>query len=527
MPEYSLRVKLAVQLNCAIGNLNRPLNPGGDAKRRRRAGFVPTPPRWCMHISGEWICRTHWSLNDKTTTQSRCFDLKQARFAAVLHAPPYAYGTMEEHWRRTSWLTKRNVNSTLRSSTFRMSLVNYGTKLILKLHQDHIGGSCSTCKEKDRGRPEPITNVWSSIGAGAGLHGRFRRWLAWLSLAAFLTVVAISYTLGMDICAVHDSAPLTVEEKKLLKDLSGPVQKRRTTGTVGAQRVATLVTTYYQLPSKRRPCVYHTWMENFFPKLNTPIHLFTDNRSLRGFPGFSRVLLKRERRFPGLFLVEPLEINSTTTAHSLGSLLAAQQHRDPELRRGHNYHLYLVWLIKAEILSLAVSSNVFQTEWFIYCDSGSLRSSHSFHHWPSPERLGHLDKKRVLVELVSPMPQRFTSASSHATKSWLSQGPKNCSLIYKDHVAGGFIGVNSLHGTAEVLFSRVLETAKFLAGKGHLIVKDQVTYNTLFFLYPELFTGVPAPRNALGGPQWFYMYPWLASETERGNIPLLQPVVRN
>lgn len=275
----------------------------------------------------------------------------------------------------------------------------------------------------------------------------------------------------------------------------------------------TLVTGYYAIPSKHPPTVYFKWMSFFLYKIKTPIALYTNCASIKNQPAFVNILRQREKLFPGRLHADIIELEQTPLSRQFGPLLKKQEARDRERGVGHNYLLYLVWLMKTEALMQATRDNVYCSEWFMWVDIGVFRAPTALSSWPSVERLKTVPNKRILLELIIGIPgvESLKAFDNSTSIEAFLNGKRH--ILYKDHLAGGFIGFNIREGAHRTFYQHLTTTYTLLASYNFMIVKDQAVFHALLLMHPELFALVSSRWDC--GDGWFYMVPWLADPKEQ------------
>eukprot|EP00117_Sycon_ciliatum_P017689 scpid68408/ scgid16590/ len=282
------------------------------------------------------------------------------------------------------------------------------------------------------------------------------------------------------------------------------------------KHAVTLVTGYYRMRSKHSVDSYMEWVKLFLLRLHTPTVVYTNCQTVRGAPQIGEILRERQRLIPQRTHVRFLDLEHTDFARQFGPVFHTQESKDPELGVGHNYWLYLVWLLKMESLMDAVRADVFCSRWFVWSDIGALRSAnHKYKNWPAVSRLDTVPQDRVLMGVISGFASGDQSKWADAptdSSQWLRSGRHN--LIDADHIIGTFIAFSMESNIHYEFYARLRETYKRLAAANHLIVKDQTVYNALFLLHRDLFALVPS-RGASGDDQWRYVQHWLASADER------------
>lgn len=150
---------------------------------------------------------------------------------------------------------------------------------------------------------------------------------------------------------------------------------------LSATHKVTLVTAFFDLGSrsKHKPTEYTQWIGNFFPKVATPMVVFTSE---------SLVSNLRELRgsLPAVFDAYSSVWDLPPAAHYHAALMD-QVSLDPE--KGMHYpELYAIWSSKVWFMMAAAAHNPFSSQYFVWVDAGVFRGR-SFPHWPS---VGKLDR---------------------------------------------------------------------------------------------------------------------------------------
>ena len=120
----------------------------------------------------------------------------------------------------------------------------------------------------------------------------------------------------------------------------------------------TIVTAFYLMKSKFHPEKYKQWISNFI-KLNMNCVLFTNEHTKK----WMQTWMNMEKVH-----VELLEMEDFITSKYNWE---EQYKMDDE--KYHTRELYRIWHEKINFLKLASEKNPYQTEWFLWCDMGSLR----------------------------------------------------------------------------------------------------------------------------------------------------------
>ncbi len=250
--------------------------------------------------------------------------------------------------------------------------------------------------------------------------------------------------------------------------------------------MATIVTAYYQIPSKASPAIYHSWLKNMLKTIVTPMVIFGDDTSLP--------ILKEARGIlPAVFIRLPLNEFYMTRFQTYW---IKDYQRDHERNVGHNPYLYMIWNEKPKFVQRAIDLNPFKTEWFVWCDIGCFRDSTTvtkYAHFPNTSKL---DSTQFYLLNLNP----FTDHERTIQPNGLPP-----SFQYLDRVGGGLlVGTRFSWTKFNQYYDEIL--AKFMA-LDRFCGKDQSIMATLAIMHPELVTLVSPAKD--GDNPWFYLQRWL------------------
>jgi hypothetical protein len=256
----------------------------------------------------------------------------------------------------------------------------------------------------------------------------------------------------------------------------------------------TLVTAYFEVPSKHSRADYHRWMGNSL-SLDACMVVHMDVSSPLHVP--SRGLAPTLWKLTRLDRVA-LRLNRTL------QFWEAQHAKDPEAWIHRGYHLYWVWALKGLLLQDAAQQNPFSSQYFFWMDVGCMRDAQhngkSLRLVPPPV---HRCPHAVFFAMVAPFTQQELLRSSR-------EGPS----IVADRLSGAIWG-----GTADAVasFGTVYwKTFDRLASEGYFVGKDQDIMNTACVEHPGLCMGVRSSLQARG--EWFFMLPFLLREASQAVV---------
>jgi hypothetical protein len=259
----------------------------------------------------------------------------------------------------------------------------------------------------------------------------------------------------------------------------------------------TLVTSYFQVPSKHSVEEYRAWINNTL-SLRACFVIFTETPLKSLFLG----LTEGREAYTDLSTVDLKK-----EAARLNRSLAFWEHQysavmDQEWAIHKGFELYWVWTLKSFFVRDAVEKNVFQSNYFFWIDIGYLRDSRfngrALMGVPAQvKRAPH----SVFMLVVVP----FSAAEIE-----LDQGGHAKHHLSSDHLVGGCWGgearaVLRFHEAYKATFSRI-------ADEGRFVGKDQTVFNTICVQTKDLCTLI---QPGIFDP-WFDMVPFLLDDTGKG-----------
>lgn len=151
---------------------------------------------------------------------------------------------------------------------------------------------------------------------------------------------------------------------------------------------ATFVTCFYEFKSKHSVDEYRKWMKDTLVAIRSPIIVFTESK-------WEPYILECRKGLPTHVIIRPLSmLHSYATFQRHGE---QQRQLDPE-RDIHNLNLYVVWNEKMKFMQEAYSMDLYQTQWYVWCDIGYFRSPESnMRSWPTSSKLCLLPKDKITM----------------------------------------------------------------------------------------------------------------------------------
>jgi hypothetical protein len=256
----------------------------------------------------------------------------------------------------------------------------------------------------------------------------------------------------------------------------------------------TIVTAFYLMKSKYNTDVYKEWISNFL-KLNMNCVLITNDRTKKWMDEW--VDLKNIH----VFLFEMEEF--------ITSKYDWKKQYDIDNEKNHTRELYMIWNEKINILKLAIEKNPYHTDWFLWCDMGSLRQSGIFES-------EDFTKSITLCELEQDKSYffRLYDRKFHNPYFITNLDKYLCKQTELNMIQGGFILTNLK--TYKELHREYYELLDKLYQKNLFIGKDQHCYLSL--VLQSIITRVIEIRTHQYienfDDVWFFVYPFILGKSK-------------
>lgn len=255
--------------------------------------------------------------------------------------------------------------------------------------------------------------------------------------------------------------------------------------------MATIVSSYYRIPSKFPSEQYLSWIDNFL-KLTAPRIIFTNQET---FP-----LLKA--KIPSSVencLLVCYELEEFFTSQLIDeSGWTIQSLQDTE--SSHSIPLYKIWNEKSRMLQMGVQMNPFATDYFIWCDIGCFRDANAFKRNPDLfdfPRINNLPQDRILLLEIQP----FT------TEEKLYPENLDARFQFVNRIGGGIFGGSkqAINTWGNKYYTLLMEMYR----RSIFIGKDQSVMAFYTLLFPKEVSLISIPSGYPRDP-WFYLTEYLS-----------------
>jgi hypothetical protein len=268
----------------------------------------------------------------------------------------------------------------------------------------------------------------------------------------------------------------------------------------------TIITGYYDLPSKHSKKDYKLWMLNFL-SIHAPMIIFYEDESVL------RLIQSSPRQTNELFqnitymCYFPLIELDVYKRNGEATVWQKQYEIDPERIRHKTTLLYLIWLGKIEFLQFVSDKfNIFESRYFFWKDIGSIRTfkPEYIHGFPNPARVQDYCSEAFVVVLMDIQHFQYCGKFHNGALPSPEDYRNHTTFDFEAKIRRAFT-VDGSHqcGTKEAIevFRPAFEAVTDLFIKsGTFAGKDQTNMFVTHLWKPNLLKLIWNPRK-----QWFYM----------------------
>jgi hypothetical protein len=257
----------------------------------------------------------------------------------------------------------------------------------------------------------------------------------------------------------------------------------------------TIVTAYYMLGthSKHSSEDYAKWTANFFPKIQTPMAIFTSCDQLTTIKDYRKTLTGTIICY-GLEDVPPLALFANDYKGRQFAL-------DPE-NAYHYPELYFIWNAKPWYVAETAKWNPYSSEYFFWIDAGSFRPHGGYFEWPNIERVESIfanQQRELLLGMIRcPTTPRLQNYQ-------LEHGPINEHIIQGGFFAATKSGALWFADTFYKYHNQFYDA-------GHFVGKEQEIMSAVAVLHQEELFMIDLRHVCMN--YWFFSQPFFSSEVE-------------
>jgi len=264
---------------------------------------------------------------------------------------------------------------------------------------------------------------------------------------------------------------------------------------------ATVVSAYYEMPSKYSKEEYRTWIRLFLEHCEAHI-LFFCEESFKPFVEVCR------SHFPDRTHIQILDRSEWIANSAFSQTFWETQYAiDPE-NKYHSVDLYKVWYEKKEFVKRAIALNPWNHTDFVWTDAGILRSEGLCRlvekEFPHPERI---PTDRILLLNVGEFTEKDNAIQT------INGIPFRGGALGKMRIGGGIVaGSIESWKRYDRLYESIID--KYIQAK-LFIGKEQIIMATLVLEHPDTVSLVePKP---ICPEFWFYLLVWLGASSKLYN----------
>ena len=248
----------------------------------------------------------------------------------------------------------------------------------------------------------------------------------------------------------------------------------------------TLVTAFYEIPSKFSAEKYIEWIRPFFTSYPGSMVIYTEKK-------YETIFRELRSLHPTrIYVLSPDQWEANTRFPQ--GFWEAQKQQDPETF--HSPELYKIWYEKHVFVKRTIQQNPFGHTKFLWCDAGVCRTPtiHSWlYHMPYHENRILEDKMTVLE--INPFTKEDHDEFYANGITDFTQG--------RNRLGGGILagGIQAWSEWTKNIYS----VMNIMLEKGLFVGKDQSIFNNIALKYPNSVNIVPADRNTGNDNYWFYL----------------------
>ncbi|OQV14469.1 hypothetical protein BV898_11311 [Hypsibius exemplaris] len=255
--------------------------------------------------------------------------------------------------------------------------------------------------------------------------------------------------------------------------------------TVRLDRPVTVVTAYYKIPSKHKSTEYDEWIGNFLPTIPCHLYVFTDEASV------ARVT---DLRGPFMNRTKIIVIPFSELIEAKRMKMYQEQHRMDHENGYQTPQVYVVWNEKVHFLMKSIQDNVFDSDFFLWTDSGCFRDAERTKlvtTFPDTKTTLQLlgTKKVFFLEMGAFMAEDRKLGANGLPLKDFRYDVRLAATIFGGHVSA-----------LRMYDKRYYETMELMRKEGRFIGKEQNIMSSVAVMYPELVKLVK-PRPYLDGDQ--------------------------
>lgn len=258
----------------------------------------------------------------------------------------------------------------------------------------------------------------------------------------------------------------------------------------------TIVTCYFNIPSKHSQENYKIWMTNMLENIETSMYIFCDSKSYD-------FIKEKRKKYLNNTHIKILDFPDFYTYRYLEQY--KEHHKiDPEQKK-HNPYLYMIWAEKSHFMLLAKNENKFNSDFFFWCDIGCFRNRKIKNDIPLDKILKFPNEQKIRAlprdKIIFTQTGLFPKECSKMLEIGLTE--MEFTLV-EASIGGTMFGCykENIDGWHKIFYENLELFFKYRRFAG----KDQNIYANICVHYPNLVLLF----QPLYGDKWFYFH-WLFS----------------
>tara|TARA_B100001248_G_scaffold183754_1_gene139990 strand:+ start:169 stop:993 length:825 start_codon:yes stop_codon:yes gene_type:complete len=252
----------------------------------------------------------------------------------------------------------------------------------------------------------------------------------------------------------------------------------------------TIVTGYFDMPSKHSSNNYKTWMKSLL-SYNGPMIIFTDKENYQ--------IIKKNRQHPHThIIIQKIEDFSTYIYKDKQNTNLGFYYEEGR-SKNMNIDIYnILQLEKINFLKQAIELNKFNTRYYAWYDIGYLRNNQILpHNWPNQNKLKILHNKVVFMSIFG----KDCEYDNDINEIYTYDNPPHNLLL-----TGGFVGLDK--NKINQLYNLYIKTIDEMIKEGQW-PQDQFVFTKMYCKKYNFIQKLKSREHPfVKNNGWFYMIPY-------------------
>ena len=257
----------------------------------------------------------------------------------------------------------------------------------------------------------------------------------------------------------------------------------------------TIVTAWYMVKNKFNINIYNTWIDNFLSNANCNIVIFTNKDS--------KYIIEHYLTIKTNIKVIVKELDEFYTFKYKDEWISNQNRNDNPLKNQVSWELNMIWNEKINFVKEASILNIFNTDYFAWCDIGYFRcrpnidiSIDLIKKWPNYKKISSLDNTKIYYNMIRNPKQRMRTNILRKNSKGLPMKPIPHNQI---SFGGGFflLHKNLINSWYDLFYSKL----QLYFDNNYLVKDDQIILVDCIISNYDKFCIVQQKQNNID--KWF------------------------